>query len=661
MKKNHSSRGGITFLFSVIFSILIPSVKAQVITQTYSYTGTIVNFTVPTCVTVLTIQALGAQGGYHPTSTVASGLGASITGVVTVSSGQVLKILVGQQPSSPAGNGGGGGTFVTDMSNNPLVIAGGGGGSSGGTDSSDKNGQSGTTGGTGAAGGGLGGTSGNGGSIGATFASGAGGGLLTNGATGWTANTGGNSYTNGGAATTQAASGGFGGGGSGSLYYVGGGGGGYSGGGSGSNSTGAGVGGGGGSYNAGTNQANLAGVNSGNGLVTISYNFGGSGVIGSMSPTVGICPGGSATLTAGGNVLSYTWSTNSNAQSIVVSPNTTTSYTLSGTNNTGCISNSILNVTVHPLPSISVTTSKNLICVGDTALLTASGADTYTWTNGPSTASMIVTPQSNVNTAYTVIATSTAGCVNSTVATPNVNPLVLTTSANTVICIGKSTLLNASGAVGSYGWTNNTTGNTTPFQSTSVSPTVITVYTASGIDVNNCTLTQTVSVGVNPNPTVTASAVKTVVCRGEPVVLTAGGAGTYSWSNGAITQTASITPPLNIIYVYTVTGTDANGCSAAATISLKVELCTGIGEASESISGMTVFPNPGSGLFQLKTKSMAVKLAIQIYNASGMLIKTMDTITGSVEIDLQKEPNGIYFIHVSKESGAASVTKIIKE
>src|SRR5436190_19332353 len=126
----------IVFFHALVFLCVPVTLKSQLVVQTFSYSGTIQNFTVPTCVYVMTIQAKGAQGGYHSSSTVNSGLGADMKGTFTVTPGQVLKILVGQQPSIiTAGNGGGGGSFVTDIADNPLIIAGGGGGSSGGTDS----------------------------------------------------------------------------------------------------------------------------------------------------------------------------------------------------------------------------------------------------------------------------------------------------------------------------------------------------------------------------------------------------------------------------------------------------------------------------------------------------------------------------------------------
>lgn len=238
--------------------------------DTLFYTGAIVNWTVPAGITNLNIEVRGAEGGYTTSSSIVPGLGAIMIGDFAVNPGDVFKVLVGE--NNNAGNGGGGGSFVTDLSNNPFIIAGGGGGASGGIDSPDKHGQVGTTGGTGAGGGGVGGTAGNGGNIGASFAAGAGGGLLTNGADGWTTGSGGQAFINGGAgANVGFGIGGFGGGGNGSGNQVGGGGGGYSGGGGGSNSAGAGVGGGGASFNSGTNQNNTSGANTGHGMVVFTY------------------------------------------------------------------------------------------------------------------------------------------------------------------------------------------------------------------------------------------------------------------------------------------------------------------------------------------------------------------------------------------------------
>ncbi|GAB3510951.1 hypothetical protein GCM10027341_49890 [Spirosoma knui] len=250
---------------------------AAATSQTFTYLGQIVTWTVPAGVTSLTIEARGAEGGKSPDSNFPAGKGAIITGTVLVTPGQSLSILVGQKPVNDA-NGGGGGTFVISGANQPLVIAGGGGGGGVDNDSDQKHGQAGTSGGAGAGGGGAGGTDGQGGK--SLSLLGAGGGLRTDG--GSTGNYGGKAFVNGGAGGTNGNGiGGFGGGGFGGLIAYGGGGGGYSGGGAGGTrktpSAGGsdyGVGGGGGSFNGGTNPSSKTGAtdgNSGNGLVIISY------------------------------------------------------------------------------------------------------------------------------------------------------------------------------------------------------------------------------------------------------------------------------------------------------------------------------------------------------------------------------------------------------
>ena len=235
--------------------------------------GSIQNWTVPGGVTCINIEAWGAQGGTGAGYT--GGLGARMKGSFTVTPGQVLKILVGQQGQdwgTYKAGGGGGGTFVTDNSNNPLCIAGGGGG--GGGNTSPSNGSPGLTtndggnspccsGGTAGAGGGV-----SGGSSG-------GGGLTGNGTAACTSGPG-LSFTNGGTGGvggTCAAGGGWGGygGGSGGEWCcqgATGAGGGYSGG-AGVSSTG--VAGGGGSYNSGASPSNSSGVKSGMGQVVITY------------------------------------------------------------------------------------------------------------------------------------------------------------------------------------------------------------------------------------------------------------------------------------------------------------------------------------------------------------------------------------------------------
>ena len=227
------------------------------------------------------LEVAGARGGGNTTT---PGYGAKMIGRFSLTGGDILKILVGQQglvAAAPCGGnagGGGGGTFVATNSNVALIVAGGGGGSSSRViTASLLNGTTTTSGNNGdGSAGGLGGTSGNGGAIGTGCVTGSsgGGGFTGNGTSSGTGGPG-TSFVNGGTGGSgSTAAGGFGGG-SGTAQYTGGGGGGYSGGGGGGLNSCAcndlNGGGGGGSYNNGSNQSNTGGVNTSNGYAKITF------------------------------------------------------------------------------------------------------------------------------------------------------------------------------------------------------------------------------------------------------------------------------------------------------------------------------------------------------------------------------------------------------
>ena len=248
-------------------------------TTTFNYTGGQQTFTVPACVTSITVDAYGAQGG---TSTGESGgqnftggLGARARGTFSVTGGQSISVLVGGMGlNNRCGSGGGGGSFVV-RSGAALVIAGGGGG---GFHCNVLGGVFGVGGNTSTSGGAgvctmnpsyprsptPGGTGGNGANA---YWGGGGGGFLTAGTSTQLPTAGGGVYPGNGGVP----GGGYGGGGGHHDTCCGGsgGGGGYSGGG-GSAQDGC-AGGGGGSINNGSAQLNTAATRSGNGTVIISY------------------------------------------------------------------------------------------------------------------------------------------------------------------------------------------------------------------------------------------------------------------------------------------------------------------------------------------------------------------------------------------------------
>jgi hypothetical protein len=147
---------------------------------------------------------------------------------------------------------------------------------------------------------------------------------------------------------------------------------------------------------------------------TISVNVFNQNLI--LTPSSSICIGNSINISASG-AASYLWNTGSINSSFNVTPLVNTSYIVTGattlTNNVECTSTGTVNISVIPLPTLSVVSTKSIICKGQSNTITVSGASTYTWNTLPVTiANSIVVSPTLATTNYTVSGTSAFGCIN---------------------------------------------------------------------------------------------------------------------------------------------------------------------------------------------------------------------------------------------------------
>ncbi|MFY7884755.1 MAG: immunoglobulin domain-containing protein, partial [Dolichospermum sp.] len=210
-----------------------------------------------------------------------------------------------------------------------------------------------------------------------------------------------------------------------------------------------------------------------------------------------VCANSSATLTASG-ATSYTWSTSNVTSTVAVSPSVTTVYTVTGVDALGCLSTKTKTLTTVALPAVAIAGSGS-VCAGTGLFLTASGANTYTWNTGSTSASILAAPASSF--VYTVTGRTTAtGCVKTQTALVTVQQVTATITGNYSVCLGGSTILTASGA-NSYTWTSNVIGaaygpTVTAFPSASFN------YSLTAKDLQGCTKTQTFAISPLANPTV---------------------------------------------------------------------------------------------------------------------------------------------------------------
>lgn len=365
-----------------------------------------------------------------------------------------------------------------------------------------------------------------------------------------------------------------------------------------------------------------------------------------------VCQGDPVTITASGGI-SYTWTpSNSNGSVITVNPQNPSLYSVSASNSLGCTAGNFVAIITNPSPTITLNTLNNLICNGDAVTINANGATTYTWNNGANTNSITISP-----TTSTIIAVS--GTSNNCTSSQSINIDVFTPSititGSTTICAGKSATLVASGG-DIYSWSNGI-----PNSINIVNPNTNTNYTLTAQTNTNgivCTSTRTVQVTVNANPTVTATANRTVMCRGENNTISASGGNTYLWSTNANTASFVITPSLVTTTSYSVIGTGTNGCQSTASVSVKVNSCTGIDETKGLTNSFKLFPNPNNGEFNLSAVS---NLQLVIVNQLGQVVKTLElNESNGYQANISGLSSGLYFVKESNGYQKNAIKIIVK-
>jgi sugar lactone lactonase YvrE len=324
-----------------------------------------------------------------------------------------------------------------------------------------------------------------------------------------------------------------------------------------------------------------------------------------------------------------------------------------------CDSIIITQLTVNPKPVVTI--SSPTVCPNNYVhlILTASGANTYTWYTGntpissPTVAITDTLDYGNANPAYNgmiynVVGANTFGCTDTTVITTNQvqpTPTISVVQTNSVICLGSSITYTASGA-NTYSWSTSSTG--TPIIATtaviSVTPTATANYYAFGTGAaNTCTNTNSaygyVTVHVGPNQQATAliqgtGTIDTVICLGGSCVLyaencTINCASSYTWSANAgsvSSETVLVSPTVSTIYSLT-TNASGNGCSTTAIVSITVNPLPTVSASSNTTTvcagSTTTLTASGASTYTWNTSAHTPTIAIT------PTVTTTYTVTGT--------------------------------
>ncbi|MFN8154104.1 MAG: gliding motility-associated C-terminal domain-containing protein [Bacteroidia bacterium] len=367
----------------------------------------------------------------------------------------------------------------------------------------------------------------------------------------------------------------------------------------------------------------------------------------SGTPASVACFGGntgsvSLTVSGGTTPYSYSWSNGATSQNLTNIPAGT--YTVTVTDARNCTSATGSITVTQPVAALSASAVKtNVGCFGTSTgslTTTVSGGTTpysFVWSNGASTQNL----SGLAAGTYTLTITDSRNCqttVTSTITQPAAALSVSTTKAD-VRCFGNSTGIATAIASGgtspySYAWSNGTSasGNTGLAAGT---------YTVTATDANGCSATTQVTITQPVAPLSVSGTTSNVLCYDVPsgsiIAAAAGGTSpyTYQWNNG------NSAPGISSLAIgtYTVTATDANGCSASSSFTLTQPAAALSGNTSSS-AALCFGQNSGS---------------ISISPSGGTAPYTYLWSNGGSTASQSNLPSGTYTVTVSDANGCTLI------
>lgn len=358
-----------------------------------------------------------------------------------------------------------------------------------------------------------------------------------------------------------------------------------------------------------------------------------------------ICLGDSVTLTAGnctgGAIL---WNTGATTAIIKAKPSAQTIYTVTCSVGT-CTANTTKTISINAGQTPTLTASSNNVCAGTSVTITAANCTaSLIWSSGQTTAAITVTP--TVKTTYTATC-GTGVCAKSASTEILVNPAQTPTisATKTTVCASETVTLTSANCSGGLLWSTGATS-----AAITVTPSATTTYTVTcGTGACAKTATQEITVGVQPDLTV--AAVKTTICAGESVAITATNCAIgLTWSNGATGNTITVSPTANTTYTATCAATT---CKVLQTKSVSI------------VVNANTIPTPTVLALTNTCPSVTVDLSKAVTNTvqtgNSFVFKTGNTIaSASVVAPNAVAVSGDYYVFETATSGCSSAPANIK-
>ncbi|HLP20327.1 MAG TPA: gliding motility-associated C-terminal domain-containing protein [Chitinophagales bacterium] len=254
----------------------------------------------------------------------------------------------------------------------------------------------------------------------------------------------------------------------------------------------------------------------------------------------------------------------------------------------------------------------------------------YAWSDGTTGQTTVA----STSGTYSVTVTNTFTCTAEGSADVYIQPVPVVNLGTDVEQCGGTVTLDAGTPGSTYLWSDNSTNQTLTVSTTGT-------YGVTVTDINSgCTASDDADVTIHTFPVVNLGPDQTQ-CGGS-VTLDAGNAGaTYLWSNGATTQTVSVSTS----GIYRVTVTNATNCTATGSVNVTINTYPVLGadKADSVCSGTTVnlntyYTNNGYATYVWNTPNPAAVGAgvyqLIVTNTGGCADTAIVTITNRVKPDL---------------------------
>lgn len=327
---------------------------------------------------------------------------------------------------------------------------------------------------------------------------------------------------------------------------------------------------------------------------------------GIASPTIAgpgseICSGSATTVTASGTFVNYNWNTGQSGNSVSVSPTASTTYTVTGTDGSGCIASNAITVNVKPAPNTSAIIDDASICAGQAINLSA----------GPNPVNSITTYDFEISNPFTFVNSGTIAWRYGTFTKCNGNSSLYigTSTSNNNYATFQASVdfayidipITECNAILSFNWkcagksTDNLSVWIVPTSTTLTSGTALSNggsiikiggdYWNNGASCNSVSSINLIQGWVTSGQTIrlvfqaknnSAFSVTNPAPMIDDVVITQSSNVTYSWSSSATSFTSTTQNPTNspaASTTYSVTATACNGCTKSASIDVVVDPC----------------------------------------------------------------------------------------